>query len=42
MIRTLLKHNITKVLYFFVFIGQKVVFEQLKLHHTEFIAFHRN
>ena len=37
--KILLKHKINKVLYFVV---KKVVFEQLKLCHSERIAFHRN
>ena len=38
-VKILLKHNINKVLYFFV---KKVVFDELKLHNSERIAFHRN
>ena len=38
MVKTLLKYTINKVLYYWV---KKVAFEQLKLHHSELIAFHR-
>ena len=37
-VKILLKHTINKVLYFFV---KKVVFDELKLHNSERIAFHR-
>ena len=38
-VKILLKHKINKVLYFLV---KKVVFDELKLHNSERIAFHRN
>ena len=37
--KILLKHKINEVWYFLV---KKVVFEQLKLGHSERIGFHRN